>query len=172
MALPRRLLGEGERVEIQVRTHAKALVLPAFTLIVLGGGAGVAAAAVPAGFTPIGQYVVVGLGLVLAVWWCVIPFLRWRTTTYTVTNRRLITRTGVLSRTGKDLPLIRINDVSYDRSLGDRILGCGTLNIRTAAEDGVITLHDVPDVERVHMIMSELLFGAGTAVVGMEDRRD
>src|SRR4051794_11633456 len=159
MGLPRRLLGEGEHVEIQVRTHAKALVLPALALIVLGAGVGVGAAAVPAKASPTGQYVVIILGLVLAIWWCLVPFLRWRSTTYTITNRRLIVRTGILNKTGKDLPLIRINDVSYQRSLSDRILGCGTLNIQTAADNGTITLHDVPDVERVHVIMSELLFG-------------
>ncbi len=161
MALPRRLLGDGERVEIQLRTHAKALVLPALVLIVLGGGVGMAAAVVPARFSPAGQYLVLAVGLALALWWSAIPFLRWWSTTYTLTNRRLITRTGILSRTGTDLPLIRIDDVSYDRSLSDRILGCGTLNIRTAAEDGVIVLDDIPDVERVHVIVSELLFGAG-----------
>jgi len=158
MGLPRRLLGEGERVEIQVRTHAKAMVLPAIALIVLGAGVGVGLAAIPASITPIGQYVIGGLGLVLAIWWCLLPFLRWRTTTFTLTNRRLITRHGILSKTGKDLPLIRVNDVSYQRSLTDRIFGCGTLNIQTASDDGVIVLSDIPDVERVHQIMSELLF--------------
>ena len=158
MGLPRRLLGEGERVEIQVRTHAKAMVLPAIALIVLGAGVGVGLAAIPASITPIGQYVIGGLGLVLAIWWCLLPFLRWRTTTFTLTNRRLITRSGILSKTGKDLPLIRVNDVSYQRSLSDRIFGCGTLNIQTASEDGVIVLPDIPDVEQVHQIMSELLF--------------
>jgi uncharacterized membrane protein YdbT with pleckstrin-like domain len=71
----------------------------------------------------------------------------------------LITRTGIFTKTGKDLPLIRINDVSYERSLSDRIFGCGTLKIQTAGEDSTIKLDDVPDVERVHVIMSELLFG-------------
>ncbi|HEY9289723.1 MAG TPA: PH domain-containing protein [Microlunatus sp.] len=158
MGLPRRLLGEGERVEIQVRTHAKAMVLPAILLIALGAGVGMGTAVIPEQVSPVGQYVVVVLGVVLAIWWCLLPFLRWRTTTYTVTNRRLITRSGILSKTGKDLPLIRVNDVSYDRSLSDRVFGCGTLNIQTAAEDGLIVLHDIPEVEQVHRIMSELLF--------------
>ena len=158
MGLPRRLLGEGERVEIQVRTHAKAMVLPAFLLIVLGAAVGMGTAVIPDQVAPVGQYVVIVLGVILAIWWCVMPFLRWRSTTYTVTNRRLITRSGILNKTGKDLPLIRVNDVSYDRSVSDRIFGCGTLNIQTASDDGVIVLNDVPDVENVHRIMSELLF--------------
>lgn len=159
MGLPAKLLGDGEHVEVHVRTHGKALVLPALVLILLGAAVGFAAALMPPEFTPVGQYVVIIIAGVLAIWWCVVPFLRWRSTTYTVTNRRLITRTGILNKTGKDLPLARINDVSYERSLTDRMLGCGTLNIQTAAEGGVITLHDIPDVQQIHVIMSELLFG-------------
>ena len=40
--------------------------------------------------------------------------------------------------------------MSYERSLIDRMLGCGTLNVPTAAEDGTVVLADVPDVEHVH----------------------
>ena len=54
---------------------------------------------------------------------------------------------------------MRINDVSYQRSLLDRMLGCGTLYIQTAAEGGTIKLDDVPNVERLHVEMTELLFG-------------
>lgn len=158
MGLSRKLLGAGERVEVHLRAHAKKLILPALGLIVLGAAAGVGLALIPSEFTPIGQYLVTIVLLLLVIWWCLVPFLRWRTTTFTVTNRRLITRTGILNKTGKDLPLIRINDVSYERSLTDRILGCGTLNIQTAADGGVITLPDIPDVQQVHVIMSELLF--------------
>ena len=95
----------------------------------------------------------------LAIWWVVIPFLRWRTTTYTITNRRLITRSGILTKIGKDLPLNRINEVSSDRSLLDRMFGCGTLHVQTAADAGAIVLDDVPDVEHVHAELTELLFG-------------
>jgi uncharacterized membrane protein YdbT with pleckstrin-like domain len=161
MALPRKLLGDGEHVELQLRTHIKALFLPAFLLIVLGAAVGAGVALIPAAYAPLGPLVVVVIGVVLAIWWCLVPFLRWATTTYTVTDRRLITRTGILTKTGRDLPLARVNDVSYERSLSDRILGCGTLVIQTAAEQGEIVLDDVPDVEHVHVIMSELLFSGG-----------
>ena len=90
----------------------------------------------------------------------VLPFLRWRTTTYTVTNRRLITRRGVLNKVSLDVPLNRIHEVSQERSLSDRMFGCGTLQIQTAAEDGVVVLADVPEVEHVHAEMSGLLFGS------------
>lgn len=161
MALPRKLLGDGEQVELQLRTHLKALFVPALLLVVLGAAIGAGAALIPTAYAPLGRLVVIVIGVVLAIWWCLLPFLRWATTTYTLTDRRLITRSGILTKTGRDLPLIRINDVSYESSLFDRMLGCGTLIIQTAAEQGETVLEDVPDVKHVHVIMSELLFSGG-----------
>ena len=153
------MLGADEHVVIHTRTHAKALILPALALIVVGAAVGVGTALMPAEARPVGTLAVVAAGLVLVLWWVVVPYLRWWTTTYTVTNRRLITRSGILNKTGTDLPLNRVNEVATERSLLDRMLGCGTLNISTAAEDGMVVLSDVPDAERVHTEISELLFG-------------
>jgi uncharacterized membrane protein YdbT with pleckstrin-like domain len=154
-----RLISADEYVVVRTRTHAKALVWPAIGLIVLGGLVGSGTALVPSAYRPVGQIAVAMLALVLAMWLILRPFLRWLTTTYTITTHRLITRRGVLHRVGKDLPLIRVNDVSYDQSLADRVFGCGALHIQTAAENGTISLIDVPQVQHVHALLSELLFG-------------
>ena len=154
-----RLLGPDERVVLRMRTHAKAMVLPAALLVLDGALLGVGTALVPSDYRPVGQYAVVVAVAALALWTSVLPFLRWRNRTYTLTNHRLITREGILSRTGHDLPLMRVNDVSYQRSLADRMLGCGTLSVQTAAE-GALVLNDVPDVQHVHLTMTELLFAA------------
>lgn len=158
MALDRKLLGEGERVVRHMRTHGKALILPVIWLILLAAVVGAGLALLPADWRPWSIYVLLGLALVLMVPLVLLPFLRWLTTTYTMTDRRIITRRGVLNKTGHDLPLRRINNVAYERDLLDRILGCGTLVFTTAAETPV-TLPDVPQVERVHVQMTELLFG-------------
>jgi uncharacterized membrane protein YdbT with pleckstrin-like domain len=75
----------------------------------------------------------------------------------------LITRRGILNKVGTDIPLNRIHEVSQARSLTDRILGCGTLHVQTAAEDGIVVLADVPEVEHVHAEMTALLFGSPAA---------
>jgi uncharacterized membrane protein YdbT with pleckstrin-like domain len=159
VGFPQKSLGADERVVIHTRTHAKVLILPAVALVLLSLATGFGAAMMPESARPVSQLVVALVGLVLAIWWVVLPFLRWWTTTYTVTDRRLIMRSGILTRVGKDMPLMRINDVSYQRSLLDRVLGCGTLYIQTAAEGGTIKLDDVPNVERLQVEMTELLFG-------------
>ncbi len=159
MGLPAKLLGQGEYEVLHMRTHAKRMVVPALVLIITAGVVGVAWALLPATVQPVAGIVVVALGLIVFVAWVLVPFLRWRTTTYTVTNRRVITRRGILNRSGHDLPLLRINDVSYERSVLDRMLGCGTLLIQTASENGPVVLPDVPEVEQVHVAITELLFG-------------
>ncbi|AQP45018.1 PH domain-containing protein [Tessaracoccus flavus] len=150
-------LGNGEQVILTVRTHAKALVGPALLLIVLGSALGIAIALAPPAWQPIATYVAIGVFALLVVWLVLVPFLRWRTSTYTVTDRRIITRKGILNKVGHDLPLRRINNVNYEKSLTDRMLGCGTLVLETAAGQPLM-LPDVPGVEKVHRTIADLLF--------------
>ena len=85
------------------------------------------------------------------IWFTIRRFLLWVSASYTVTNRRLINRSGVFVRKGRDIPLHRINDVSYERGVLDRLLGCGTLVISDASEEGRSVLLDVPHVEKLQL---------------------
>ncbi|HET8717728.1 MAG TPA: PH domain-containing protein [Nocardioidaceae bacterium] len=157
MVISRKLLNDDEFVVVSTRTHVKALLLPAVLLIVIAAVAGYLTT-LPSG-DPRQLLVlviwIVALGVI--VWWVLRPFLVWLSATYTVTNRRLITRRGVLTRRGHDIPLHRISDVAYEHGLLDRILGCGTLVISDASEFGRVELHDIPQVEQVQLAISELL---------------
>lgn len=159
MAISRRLLNADESVVVSTRTHGKALLGPLLVLILIASVAGFLGT-----FTsfagraqPLLLAVVWGVAAVAAFLWVVRPFLEWLTTTYTVTDQRLITRRGVLSRHGHDIPLTRISDVAYERGLLDRVLGCGTLLISVASEQRV-KLHDIPHVEQVHLKIHDLLY--------------
>jgi membrane protein YdbS with pleckstrin-like domain len=157
VAINPRLLNEGEHVVWSTRTHVKALLAPALVLIV-GAGVGGYLSSLPVDHRNVWLTIIwVVVGLVVAVYslW---PFLEWLTTTYTVTNRRLTTHAGVISRTGHDIPLARISDVSYEKGLLDRMLGCGTLVVSDASEQGRVELHDVPRVEKLQLQLSDLLF--------------
>jgi membrane protein YdbS with pleckstrin-like domain len=160
MAISAKLLGEDEYVVVSTRTHWKALIGPVFLLLVVAGLGGFLAAIVPSGSlqTP-ARIAILAVGVVVLAMFALKPFLDWFFSTYTITNRRLITRHGVLTRTGRDIPLMRVNDVSYEHGLIDRMLGCGTLHIESAGERGQVVLPDVPHVEHVHLQMSDLLFG-------------
>jgi uncharacterized membrane protein YdbT with pleckstrin-like domain len=86
-----------------------------------------------------------------------IPVLRWQTTTYELTTRRLRLRRGILSRSGRDFPLIRISDVSFTHGLIDRLLGCGQLIVESAGEHGQLVLNEIPRVEMVQATLFQLV---------------
>lgn len=157
MALSKDMLARDEQVVLHVRTHVKELVGAILFLILLSSLLGIGLAVLPEGWRPWGMWMLIGLFAVLLVWLSVLPYLRWLTATYTVTNRRIITRKGILNKTGHDLPLRSINNVNYERSIIDRMLGCGTLVLETAAEKPLM-LPDVPKVEQVHVVIADLIF--------------
>jgi membrane protein YdbS with pleckstrin-like domain len=155
VAISSKLLNEGESVVISTRTHPKALILPVLVLVVVAGLAAYLTSVTDSSVAHIITWVVAAL---LLLWFTVWPFLNWLASTYTVTNRRLITRHGILTRKGHDIPLNRISDVSYERGVVDRMLGCGTLIISDASTRGSVQLPDVPHVEQTQLKLSGLLF--------------
>ena len=161
MAISPKLLGDGEHVIISTRTHWKALVLPVLVLLVTCAAAGFLLAVVPSGSShAVMAWVVVAVAVLVIGWFAARPFLLWLTASYTVTNRRLINRSGVFTRRGRDIPLQRINDVASERGVLDRLLGCGTLVVSDASEEGRSVLPDVPHVEQLHLQITNLLYAA------------
>ena len=153
MGISSKLLNEGETVVLHTRTHAKALLVPLLALLVLLALGVVAQVELP-GSVALGAWVLVAA---VVVWFVVRPLLVWATATYTVTTRRLITRRGVFTRRGHDIPLSRISDVASERDLIDRMLGCGTLIVSDASTHGQVVLHDIPQVEEAQRTIHELL---------------
>ena len=154
MAISPKLLTDGEEVVVDTRTHIKALLLPLLALVVTLAVAVFLDRLVDNGVV---SWIIRALALVAILWWFVRPLLVWLTATYTITNRRLITRTGVLARKGHDIPLARISDVAYELGLVDRMLGCGTLVISDASTNGQVRLPDIPHVEETQRTLSQLL---------------
>jgi membrane protein YdbS with pleckstrin-like domain len=154
VAISPKLLNDGESVVVSTRTHPKALLLPVLALVVLLAIGVAAQVLLDVRVVASVVWALVALG---ALWWFVRPLLVWLAASYTVTNRRLITRHGVLTRRGHDIPLSRISDVEYEMDLIDRMLGCGTLRISDASTDGEVTLPDIPHVEEVQRRINDLL---------------
>jgi uncharacterized membrane protein YdbT with pleckstrin-like domain len=143
-------MNEGEEVVLDLHPHWSQLVVPALVLVVVCGLGGYGLAAAPSGSAhKIVQWVIIGVAIVLIVWFTVLPYLRWVTTRYVLTTDRLVLRTGIVARHGRDVPLNRVNDVSFSENLLERMLRSGTLVIESAGERGQITLANVPKVEHV-----------------------
>jgi len=143
-------MNEGEEIVLDLHPHWSRLVVPVLVLVVVCGLGGYGIAAAPSGSAhSIVQRVILAVAVVLIVWFTVLPYLRWVTTRYVLTTDRLILRTGILARHGRDVPLNRVNDVSFSENLLERMLRSGTLVIESAGERGQITLANVPQVEHV-----------------------
>ncbi|MFT3833918.1 MAG: PH domain-containing protein [Micropruina sp.] len=158
MGLPAKLLGTGEQELLHLRSHGKTMIKPTIWLVVVAALFGAVFAMLPVGWRPVSGWVVTLLAVALAIPVYLLPLLRWRTTTYTLTNHRLITRSGIITKVGHDVPVSRISNVTYERSLSDRMFGCGSLVFTTSAEAPVV-LYDIPKVEEVGVAISNLLFG-------------
>jgi membrane protein YdbS with pleckstrin-like domain len=158
---PERLLGENEEIVYDLRPHWWALVGPVLlTLLVL------AAASVGWALLPGGQlhwpsrFAATGVALLVLLIFVLPPYLRWVTTHFVLTTDRLIFRSGVLAKLSREIPLERLNDVTFTQSLWERLIGAGDLLIESAGERGQSVLakygytlewHNVPHPEAVQM---------------------
>jgi uncharacterized membrane protein YdbT with pleckstrin-like domain len=150
---PDDLLRGDERVVVHKHPHWKMLVLPVLAFLIIVGLGSYAAGWVSGQswrfYGWIGLAVLDGLGV---LWLTVTPLLRWRTTHFVLTTRRVLVREGILSRSGIDIPINRINSVQFRHSFIDRILGCGTLIVESASDEP-LEFDDIPQVERVHSLL-------------------
>jgi uncharacterized membrane protein YdbT with pleckstrin-like domain len=153
VAYPDDLLVEGEQVVVHKHPHWKMLVVPVLVLLLVAGLGSYLAALVHEQSWARWAWLALGvLALGLVVRFTVVPVVRWRTTHFVVTTRRVLVREGVLSRQGLDLPMSRIHTVQFRHTLTERLLGCGTLIIESAADEP-LEFEDVPGVEKVHAML-------------------
>lgn len=84
------------------------------------------------------SWAAVGLAvlLVLAAAWLAGRYARWTTTRLVVTSERVVVRSGVLARRGREIPLERVNDIGFRQSILERLVGSGDLVIESGGERG------------------------------------
>jgi uncharacterized membrane protein YdbT with pleckstrin-like domain len=141
-------LTQDERLVLLLHPHWKTLIRPFAVAVIVIVIALIAEVLIPSNSAAAVERLVVAAVAILAVMlWLIVPVLRWRTTTYELTTRRLRVRSGIVTRHGRDIPLARINDVSFEKGLLDRLLGSGRLVVESAGEHGQILLNDIPRVE-------------------------
>ena len=155
MGFPENVLTKDEQVVLSLHPHWKALFLPVVWFVL--ALAAVVVLAIFTGWGMIPMLIVAGVALVLVLVVTVWPWIKWRTTHYVFTNERVIMRSGVFSRSGRDIPMGRINDVSFSHSLFERMLGCGTLTIESAGERGQVQLTNLPQVEKTQSVLYEIV---------------
>jgi membrane protein YdbS with pleckstrin-like domain len=135
MAYPDNLIQEGEMLALDLRPHwwyfsrniLTGIPLAIILILVLNADA-----------DWISKYGGIVVGLVALAWavWLTLKYFQWRMTYFVVTSRRVIYRTGVISKRGVEIPLERINNINFHQRVIDRIIGAGDLDIESAGRDG------------------------------------
>lgn len=146
---PRKLLAEHEVLVFDLKPHWIALA-PAvlWTLLILAIGiAGSTFIEDPEWLKPALWIAAVVAFFFLAV----LPFLRWTYTNFVLTSDRLITRSGIIAKNSKEIPLERINDVAFNQTVIERALGAGDLLIESAGERGQTRISNVRGPEQVQL---------------------
>jgi membrane protein YdbS with pleckstrin-like domain len=145
MSFPTRLLVPGEELELDLRPHPIALLLPALATvgIVIAWILGVK------WWDGTINLVIFAAGVVLLLVFPVRHLLNWLTSHFVVTTTRVIHRQGLIAKRSIEIPLDKINDIRFDQGIFDRMVGAGDLTIRSASEDGPTTFEDVRHPEEV-----------------------
>jgi len=151
-------LAQGERLVLRLHQHWKTVLRP---LLILAATV-VALLVVLILLPSVRDGLLIRLALaaaavVIIVAFTGVPLLRWRTTSYELTTRRLRLRAGILTRRGRDFPLTRISDVSFAQGPLDRLLGCGRLIVESPGEHGQLVLTEIPGVQRVQSLLFQLV---------------
>jgi uncharacterized membrane protein YdbT with pleckstrin-like domain len=140
MSFPTRLLNEGEEVVLDLHPHWWYLSGPVVTVLV---AVGASLAGYAAGIPTALQLVLVAAVLISLVW-LLIRYARWHTTSFVLTNDRLVRRSGVIAKRGREIPLDHINDISYNQTIFDRVIGAGDVSIESAGRRGQEVFPDLP----------------------------
>lgn len=158
MAYPDQLLADDEQVAKHLHPHWITLVAPVLTFVATGAVGAYLAAIIPDGrFQNPARLAILGVAVVVLLFLVLVPVLAWRTTHYVITTHRVLIRTGILNHTGRDIPLQRINDVAFEQTLWDRLLGAGSLTVESAGERGQETLQNIPHSDRVQQLINRMI---------------
>jgi uncharacterized membrane protein YdbT with pleckstrin-like domain len=102
--------------------------------------------------------------LILRLGWKV---LEWWDSYFVVTSQRMLEVKGVLTRRVLMMPLVKVTDMTFERSFGGRVLGYGKFILESAGQDQALTRVDhVPYPEQLYLEICRLIFP------GKEDEGD
>ena len=153
MPFPKRLLTEGEEVVLDLRPHWIALAKPVFWTVVIGSLTGLVYVKI-GGKTDVRQWLqvtIIGIALVTWIVLAAAPAIRWRFTLFVLTDERVITRSGVIAKHSREIPLETINDVAFHQSILERIVHAGDLTIESAGEHGQDTFANIRRPEHMQL---------------------
>lgn len=162
MPFPKKNLNANETIALDMHPHWWYFAEPASALVLVIVLGILQATKGPEGDTgDVLRLVLIGL-LILTALWVVGRYLKWITTNFVMTSQRLIFRQGVIAKSGIEIPLERVNNVNFNQSIFERILGAGDLLIESGGEDGQQRFTDIRNPSKVQNLLSSLVETART----------
>ncbi|WP_219469610.1 PH domain-containing protein [Nonomuraea rhizosphaerae] len=110
-----------------------------------------------------------GTALVV-VWWLWLLLLirfvwkvaEWSVDYFVVTSKRMLLTTGLITRKVAMMPLGKVTDMSFQRSLLGRMLGYGEFILESAGQDQALsTVEYIPYPETLYLEVCQMLFPGG-----------
>ena len=159
MPYPQRLLNDGEEVALDIHPHwwffAKSAAATLFSSVLFLWSA----VAFGDATWEKGLKWLFGVTAIVSILWLGVRWLAWRTTHFVITSDRLIARKGIIAKSGIEIPLERVNNVSFNQSIFERVIKAGDLLIESGGEDGQQRFTDIlrPDEVQnlIHLQMEE-----------------
>lgn len=157
------MTGEGrapERVIARLRPHARALALPSLALIAVTGGATYLAVTLDELWM---RLLALGVGVLLVALLWLLPLLRWLSTQYVVTTRRVVLSRGLIVRTRSEVLLSRSHDITVRRTGLQGAFRSGDVLLNTGL-DRPIVLRDVPRADLVQAALGDVMEASTTSI--------
>lgn len=154
MAFPPALLNDGEEIVLDLRPHWLFMALSSAAFIgLIVVGMLLLVWWDPDGFLGTATTSLVGIGFVITVSWVLLTYARWVTTHFVLTTDRIINRSGIIRKTGTDIPLDRVNTVLFSQGLLERMVGAGDLVVESASETGS---NNFKNVRKPNIVQKEI----------------
>lgn len=107
------------------------------------------------------------LGYLWLLWlgvlgWAGWQWIEWRHTRVVATDKRIVLFEGWINHKVSMMPLKKVTDMGYERSLLGRILGYGTFVLESAGQDQALSsIEFVPDPDDNYRAICSVVFGMG-----------
>ena len=85
-----------------------------------------------------------------------VPFIRWRTEHFVITNHHVFFRTGLLSRREHQIPLGQIANMETEVTFWGRLMGYGSLIVESSA-DQPLKFRNVASLSKVQAQLNQLI---------------
>ena len=146
-----------EHQVITVRKHPAVLIRPIAIIL-----AGLVIAAVVS--TTVARHNASVVGFAWIAWavsllWLVFKVFEWSQDYFIVTSRRMLLATGIVTRKVAMMPLVKVTDMSFQRSTTGRLLGYGEFILESAGQDQALRRVDhLPYPEQLYLEVCGLIF--------------